>query len=455
MLNSDLEIYESCDLEKPKFPARSRLYSLEPVGIGTPHVESLTSYISRLAEAHCFYPSSLVTNIISSELKQTFIKNCSSRNLGTLFKKSRFINGHGKIAQEINQSLKKLTLQQNLDCLTILRYSQVLSPRKLFKEKKSWCPACYKEWRVSKDTIYEPLLWTIIGVEICPIHYQPLHNICPHCHQSSPWLSPKSRVGYCSNCDRWLGNFSQDNHNYDESELARYIWIAQALGKLISFTPIESYLLEKANISKALNQIINATHAGNITAFAKAFGLPKNTVWMWCKGKSTPELRILLIICYCLDISLLDFLSLKTKAFESLQIDPQRLPTASRTKRESPRTLDYEAVEKYLKTILNKPDIPPPTMKEVAETLGLHRRIIFGYFPALCKAISAKYRCYQKLNTVRRIEDCCKEIEQAVLSIHQSGEYPSEARVSQVISQPGYFRYKEVRDVLKKAILDL
>ncbi len=176
---------------------------------------------------------------------------------------------------------------------------------------------------------------------------------------------------------------------------------------------------------------------------------------MWCKGKSTPELRILLIICYCLDISLLDFLSLKTKAFESLQIDPQRLPTASRTKRESPRTLDYEAVEKYLKTILNKPDIPPPTMKEVAETLGLHRRIIFGYFPALCKAISAKYRCYQKLNTVRRIEDCCKEIEQAVLSIHQSGEYPSEARVSQVISQPGYFRYKEVRDVLKKAILDL
>ncbi|MEM9271562.1 MAG: hypothetical protein AAGA80_01180, partial [Cyanobacteria bacterium P01_F01_bin.143] len=65
MLSSDLEIYESCDLGRPQFPTRSRLYHLEPVGIGTPHVESLTSYISRLAEAHCLYPHSLVTKIIA------------------------------------------------------------------------------------------------------------------------------------------------------------------------------------------------------------------------------------------------------------------------------------------------------------------------------------------------------------------------------------------------------
>ena len=65
MLNSDLEIYESCDLEKPKFPPRSRLYSLEPVGMGTPHVESLTSYIARLAEAHCVTPRILIEREIS------------------------------------------------------------------------------------------------------------------------------------------------------------------------------------------------------------------------------------------------------------------------------------------------------------------------------------------------------------------------------------------------------
>ena len=51
MLASALETYESWDLKKLVIPSRSRLYQLEPIGIGTPLVESLTGYISRLAEA--------------------------------------------------------------------------------------------------------------------------------------------------------------------------------------------------------------------------------------------------------------------------------------------------------------------------------------------------------------------------------------------------------------------
>ena len=35
-----------------ELPERSRFYSLSPVGIGTPQVESLSGYIARLAEAH-------------------------------------------------------------------------------------------------------------------------------------------------------------------------------------------------------------------------------------------------------------------------------------------------------------------------------------------------------------------------------------------------------------------
>ena len=33
-------------------PSRSNLYSLKPIGVKTPYIESLTSYIMRLAEAH-------------------------------------------------------------------------------------------------------------------------------------------------------------------------------------------------------------------------------------------------------------------------------------------------------------------------------------------------------------------------------------------------------------------
>jgi len=44
--------FECWDLTAPVVPPRSRFYPLKPIGIGTPLVESLTSYLLRRAEAH-------------------------------------------------------------------------------------------------------------------------------------------------------------------------------------------------------------------------------------------------------------------------------------------------------------------------------------------------------------------------------------------------------------------
>lgn len=52
--------YEKCELDQPVFRPRTRLYSLEPIGMGSPFVESLTSYITRLAEAHTVSPGILL-----------------------------------------------------------------------------------------------------------------------------------------------------------------------------------------------------------------------------------------------------------------------------------------------------------------------------------------------------------------------------------------------------------
>ncbi len=49
MLASVLETYESWDLKKVSIPSRSHLYQLEPVGIRTPMVESLTGYIRKIS----------------------------------------------------------------------------------------------------------------------------------------------------------------------------------------------------------------------------------------------------------------------------------------------------------------------------------------------------------------------------------------------------------------------
>jgi TniQ len=54
--------------EQVVWPAHSRLYHLEPIGIGTPSVESLTSYIARLAAAHSVHPRNLLLCELASYL---------------------------------------------------------------------------------------------------------------------------------------------------------------------------------------------------------------------------------------------------------------------------------------------------------------------------------------------------------------------------------------------------
>ena len=93
-------------------------------------------------------------------------------------------------------------------------------------------------------------------------------------------------------------------------------------------------------------------------------------------------------------------------------------------------------------------------MEELARRLEIHRRTIFRHFPELCQVISAKYDKFQKVCHCQAIEQSCREVKQAVLKLYSEGLYPSEGRVAQLISKPGYLRYKQVRAAIEEARLD-
>ena len=67
-------VYPSWNEESLAIPPRSRLYQLNPVGIGTTYVESLTSFTNRLAEAHCLLPGILMTREIAIVFDQEYLK---------------------------------------------------------------------------------------------------------------------------------------------------------------------------------------------------------------------------------------------------------------------------------------------------------------------------------------------------------------------------------------------
>ena len=86
----------------PTLPARSRLYRLEPYGIGTPWVESLTGYITRLAEAHCVSTGILYAKEIAPVVGKGNI--FTFRLTGTAGYPTHAINGLGVTAADFDGS---------------------------------------------------------------------------------------------------------------------------------------------------------------------------------------------------------------------------------------------------------------------------------------------------------------------------------------------------------------
>jgi len=78
--------FESWSLSSQPVPPRSRLYSLQPVGVGTGMVESLTGYVARLAEAHSVSVGDLVGRLLS---------DLASPGIVTAGAKAARVDGHG------------------------------------------------------------------------------------------------------------------------------------------------------------------------------------------------------------------------------------------------------------------------------------------------------------------------------------------------------------------------
>src|SRR5438046_8530533 len=72
-------------------------------------------------------------------------------------------------------------------------------------DSKAWCGHCYKEWRQAHQVVYDPLLWSLNGIDICFRHRQPLVTRCPSCQKTLPFLIQTTRPGYCPRCTHWLG----------------------------------------------------------------------------------------------------------------------------------------------------------------------------------------------------------------------------------------------------------
>jgi transcriptional regulator with XRE-family HTH domain len=444
MRSEHLEIYESWQISIPTI-SHSYLNYLAPIGVYTPLVESLTSYISRLAVSHTMN----VGTLLEREVTRLIDKKYGAANPQSISRVPGAVNGIGLMTRDLVCALEQLTMQQDLHLLTMLSFAEIVPSRSLFRAVRAWCPQCYQEWYERGDSLYEPLLWSLKPVKYCPTHQTPLVDKCPNCQQHNPPFGRKFQLGFCSQCDSWLGQVFGKKACTGEEDIEPELWRVEAVGALLALRGKSRDKLSATYIPQQLSALANEATAGNLAALSRRLKIPKNTLWLWHSGEVIPSLESSLSICGHFNIALVQFFTGEIGSLPNL--DNWRVPKQQPSAKASSQAFDLKVARLFLEQVLSQEISPPLSVVEVSRKLGCNRRILYKYFPDLCSAIASIYKNYLQQSCDESLACCCHQVQQIVAQLYREGQYPSESRVAQLMDKPNFLRYEQVRSVLKSA----
>jgi TniQ len=449
---SEMDQYDEWDLTPLPIPPRSTLHALQPIGMGTPLVESLTSYITRLAEAHSVFSGPLLYKLVvplvpdysPAEIQHGLFRESGHR--------STLLNGTGLPTRYAVSALETLTLRTDLHHLTLLSLAEIFPPttKGLLRLTKVWCPICYENQRTKGQPIYDPLLWFFQEVVLCSHHHCLLSTACPYqdCAKPLPAVNWRSRAGYCSYCQRWLGRSREQVDTWaseDGSECHWQRWVAQTISEMLMYLP-SFPSLERQRIRQVVQRAVQQLSDDNLSAFTRTLEMPHTTVDSWLQGERIPEMPRLLWLSYRLGLGFREFLfdEVDTLHF-SFQEPPRAVAPFSQRK-----VIDTKEVYHALEESLANNEQPPPTLRMMTQRLKLSSATLYKIHPAACHEMARRYKVYVQQRKELRLQRLREVVKQAALQLRAEGITPTQKRIAPYLSQSGILRNPGVRAFLNE-----
>lgn len=393
------ESYEHWELALPELPPRSALYQIRPIGIGTAETECFTSYLARLARAHNLSLGALSIRYL---FPLVIAKRAESGGSFTRLKLLQLYsaNGADTFANDLLPIVEQLTLVTGIVPSTFINWADVVPRLELLRHYRAWCSDCYAEWGAGGNTLYDPLLWTVRPVKVCPRHQRFLVEHCPRCQRRSwPGLS-HYLPGFCSHCRAWLGR--QDHQPVagaealltTDTDLNYEQWAADNIGSIIAAAASLSAAPVRRDVTTAVNHCCNLLMEGNPRMLAHLLGVANTTARLWVQGKNIPPLKILARLSFLTRVPLLKLLT--EPAYVLAHITQHPVEISGRQLRQIRQlhrrgSLACQKVREEMEAALK--EMPSPSLEEVARRLGyLHTTTLRVKFPELCKQITASHR---------------------------------------------------------------
>lgn len=455
MLPNKIKYYQILDERIPEIPIRSRFYHLQPLGIGTPMSECLTSYICRLAAAHSVSVGNFFEFALVPELQKHYLKTPAgltpATNLSSGFRyRIKNINGLGKIATDWVEAIERMTLRSDLSCLTALKMSEVLSCYYVNRGLQAWCPFCFEDMKNAGSEPYYPLLWSIADVSVCHIHQTPLIEICPNCSKTFYPLSKKVKPGFCSRCQLWLGTSqeqtSQSSFQWSDKEFEWNLFSSKEISELISFISNPSTKSFDDTIAQTIKLCVGRATNGVMTAFSKLIQIHPITFYGWYRGFVRPHLKDILRICYCLNLTLLEFFT-QPEIITTKEIKVREwLGLYKKPPRPTPRPFNSKLIKSKLKKYVSI--YPPLSMPKVGLEIGYDKKFLNRAFPEITNKIKSNYSEYQQSIWDTKRKELEKEIKSAVYKLEERGEFVSARRVAKFLNKPTYISRRDIAQIV-------
>lgn len=410
--------------------------------MGTPYAESLTSYIIRLAEAHCLSPKALVIRKLLPMFGRPALLKQNSQIHTVWMRDAKTMNGTSAYAGDWIQALERLTCRSDLSFLTLLTWSNVIDPRGLLRATQAWCPNCFGEWRRNNSCLYHPLLWSLKAITVCPYHHIRLSTHCLHedCSRPLPLLSMRSRLGYCPYCGQWLGIDpkplgGKDEEKTSDDDLARQYWIANAIGELIEVASRLPAPPRREKLATFITQCSNQLADGSLPLLAHRIGINHSTLHFWQLGDTIPYLETLLRLCWGLGISP------RLLLIEDVE-DYSILTRIKPIQRRIRKSIGDNELRKVLEVCLLEE--PPPSLKEVATRLGYRRELhLYTRFSELSREISKRFR-NSHVRERPRTKIALDELQKYLQEVLMSSETPLPP-IQEIAKRLGYKSDKAIR----------
>lgn len=282
--------------------------------------------------------------------------------------------------------------------------------------------------------VYDPLLWSLKVVSVCPRHGQPLQPLCLRRECRTAPLETEGAIVRCRCCRAIL--IVPLNERRGASPLASLdwrLWVARQMGDLLAaasaghLAPRPEVIADRVRDWTAM--------AGTLSAFAHSTHLTAGAIRDWREGRTRPSLENLLRLCAHLGTTPLEVLA--ATATPPLATPP---PGSTRAILPPPRathavrSLPASQLQAQLRAAAVEE--PPPSMRAVARRLGYPQQQLQTRFPDLCHAVATRFLTHLRAVQAQRKSEIVAETRQATRRLHAQGLYPSATRVTALMLHP-------------------